>query len=149
MEGKETCFATTCIKIFTVLPASLSMSSFMVCSLSTVCLILWNRDRDQLMAPATGGWVLEIGGWDLPSSNRILMLSTSFSNVERISLNFFIMVELIASLARMFLKLWSMSNAPSAERRLWKDWSMKLLASSSISLTSLWKRDMTVFHSSL
>ena len=45
------------------------------------------------------------------------MLSTSFSNWARISLNFFIMVALMVSLERMFLKLCSISNAPSAERR--------------------------------
>ncbi len=88
------------------------------------------------MAPATRGCVFELGGKSLLALNLSLIVSTSFSKVARISLNFLIIVALMASRAGIRLKLCSMSNAPLAERRLRKDSLMKLLASSSISFTS-------------
>ena len=46
----------------TALPASLSKSSFMDWKHITVFLMRRKRERDHMMAPAIGGWFLEMGG---------------------------------------------------------------------------------------
>ena len=60
----------------TCLPLAVLMSSFMVLSLTTVCLMRLKSALDQVMAPATGGWFFEMGGLSLWSLNSWLMEST-------------------------------------------------------------------------
>ena len=61
--------------VLTLFPVGDVTRSFMVLSLTTVCLIRWNSDRDQEMAPAMGGWFLEMGGLFLCPSKRSRMVS--------------------------------------------------------------------------
>lgn len=63
---------------------------------------------------------------------ELVLSRTSLQYWTRMSLNFCIIWLLMASLERMCLNLSSMSKAADAERRVLKDWSMKLMASASM-----------------
>ncbi len=65
------------------------------------------------MAPDTGGWFFANGGFDFNFWNKSFAKSTSFMYWTRMSVNFFIISVLMASLLRMFLNRSNMSNAPS------------------------------------
>ena len=47
-----------------------------------VCLMRRKSDRSQLMAPATGGWFLDIGGLSACALNSEYMASTCESDVQ-------------------------------------------------------------------
>ena len=70
-------------------------------------------------------------------------VGTSFPNCTKMSLNFFIICELIASRDLMCLKFKSMSKAPSADLSVLNESSMKCLASFSMAVTSLWNQSIT------
>ena len=132
-----------------------------------VCMMGWISQRVRLVLSRVG-WVtlpnlvlalsfqklLGLSLWNLPMTfdnyqycpHAIRNLLTSFPYCNRMSLNFFIICELIASRERMFLNLSSMSKAPSAERSVLKDSLMKCLASSSMAATSLLNHSMTLRH---
>lgn len=80
---------------------------------------------------------------------QIWIPHTSLPYCIKMSLNFIIIWELIASLDRMFLKLSSNSNAPSADLKVLKDSLIKLIASFSMDSTSLSNHFITLAHLSL
>ena len=130
----------------TPFPISLVIMSSIAWNLMITCLILWNSDRSQKIDPATGGWFLCSGGPSRWVLNKLSIVSTSFWYWTKMSRNFCIIWLLIASLDRMCLNFRSMSKAPSADLRDWKDSSMNILASFSMATTSRLKRSITLFH---
>ena len=74
-----------------------------------------NKKRDQAIAPEITGWFLASGGRSLFFWKISFIESTSFMYCERMSVNFFIISELIASRLLMFLNFRSISKAPSAD----------------------------------
>lgn len=83
-------------------------------------------ERLHLIAPATGGWFLVSGGFSRCDSKISLTRSISRENWSRMSFSLLVICSLIAPLLSMLLKFCSSSNAPSAERSLRNEVSMRL-----------------------
>mmetsp|Transcript_33607 Transcript_33607/g.89097 ORF Transcript_33607/g.89097 Transcript_33607/m.89097 type:complete len:226 (-) Transcript_33607:284-961(-) len=107
----------------------------MVLKASTGRFARWKMLRAQMMAPAVGGVLFGIGGQSLLLRKSCWKRRTSLPYWIRMSVNFSDILSLICLRESMFLKFWSSLNAPSADRRFWKELFRKSMARSSIRAT--------------
>mmetsp|Transcript_539 Transcript_539/g.1201 ORF Transcript_539/g.1201 Transcript_539/m.1201 type:complete len:257 (-) Transcript_539:190-960(-) len=133
---------------FTSCPASscIMPSSSLYARRLNVLRMRWKSERDQLMAPATGGWLRVTGGTALCASKMSRVVSISRLNCSRMSLNLSIICRLMAPSLLMLLKFCSSSKAPSALRSFLKELSMKARVSRSIDSLSVVNLAFTPCH---
>ena len=122
-------------------------SAASVCRRVIVFRIRENSERDQAMAPATGGWFFGSGGLCCAWSNMFLVSTISRVNCSRMSWNLEDIVRPIAPELSTRSNEESRSNASSAERSFLNDWSTNALADFSTSSRSRSKSDTTTCQS--